>query len=151
MYVTSKYACKHYNVSPTTLRRWADKGQINVIQTAGGHRRYELSNIKKEIETKIKKTKNTRQKVIYCRVSSTKQKEDLNRQVKYVQKKHKKHKILTDIGSGINFKRKNFLWILEQVFQKNISEVVVKYIFQMYFASLSDCVTGTPNYLVQLS
>jgi hypothetical protein len=34
MYVATKDACKHYNVSPSTLRRWADSGQIKVNQTA---------------------------------------------------------------------------------------------------------------------
>ena len=34
------------DVSPTTLRRWADSGDIPFIKTTGGHRRYQLSYIK---------------------------------------------------------------------------------------------------------
>ena len=32
-----------FNVHPTTLRRWANKGQIPYILTPGGHRRFALS------------------------------------------------------------------------------------------------------------
>lgn len=38
-------AAKRFNVHPTTLRRWANKGQIPYILTPGGHRRFALSEI----------------------------------------------------------------------------------------------------------
>lgn len=36
-------AADRFNVHPTTLRRWANKGQIPYILTPGGHRRFALS------------------------------------------------------------------------------------------------------------
>ena len=51
--------------------------------------------------------------------------DDLERQVKYLQKRYPNHEVIKDIGSGINYKRKGFRRILEQLFKRNIEEVVV--------------------------
>ena len=41
--------------------------------------------------------------------------------------KYPDHEILTDIGSGINFKRKNFLKILDYALENTLEELVVAY------------------------
>lgn len=38
-------AANRFNVHPTTLRRWANKGQIPYILTPGGHRRFAESSV----------------------------------------------------------------------------------------------------------
>lgn len=38
-------AARRLNVHPTTLRRWADNGDISVMLTPGGHRRFAQSDI----------------------------------------------------------------------------------------------------------
>ncbi len=38
-------AAKRLNVHPTTLRRWADNGDIPCLLTPGGHRRFALSDL----------------------------------------------------------------------------------------------------------
>lgn len=38
-------AARRLNIHPTTLRRWADNGDIPVMLTPGGHRRFALSDI----------------------------------------------------------------------------------------------------------
>ena len=38
-------AAKRLNVHPATLRRWADEGQIPVMRTPGGHRRFAATDI----------------------------------------------------------------------------------------------------------
>lgn len=38
-------AAKRLNVHPTTLRRWADEGQIPFMLTPGGHRRFAASDV----------------------------------------------------------------------------------------------------------
>ena len=45
--LTSSQACKALHVSPATLRRWAASGRIRAMATAGGHRRYPLSEIQR--------------------------------------------------------------------------------------------------------
>ena len=108
-------ARKHYGVSSSTLRRWADNGRIQSTRTAGGHRMFIVCN---EQETE-------KERIIYCRVSSVKQKDDLVRQIKFLSDKFPQHKIVRDVGSGINFKRPGLLSLLGRVMQGRVREVVV--------------------------
>jgi len=117
MYVKPKIASKHFKVSKNTLRTWSSLGKIKYIRTEGGHRRYCLLTSTEKQTNQIK--------IIYSRVSSEKQKDDLSRQTEYLTNKYPDHKVITDIGSGINFEREGFKKILEGVFKGNISEVVV--------------------------
>lgn len=119
MYESAKKTSKKLGIHPDTLRRWANEGKIPTIRTVGGHRRYNLE------ETST--TPKERRKICYCRVSSKKQKDDLERQISYMQAKYPKHEIISDIGSGINYKRKGLITILELANQKEIEEVVVAY------------------------
>ena len=66
-------------------------------------------------------------KICYCRVSSYDQKEDLSRQIKFLKKKYPKHQVITDIGSGINFKRKGLLKLLNLAIENKLDEVVITY------------------------
>ena len=113
MYVKPKEAAKYYGVSIQTLRRWARNEKVQFIRTDGNHRRYLIKN-----EEKTKK-------IIYARVSSQKQKSNLQNQIKYLKKKYPKYELITDIGSGINFKRKGLQRILDGLFDGTIEEVVV--------------------------
>ena len=65
---------KHYGVSPSTIRRWAEKGLLAVAcRTFGSHRRFhlQLNPVASGVE---------RKHLGYARVSSHDQKEDLLRQ-----------------------------------------------------------------------
>jgi putative resolvase len=122
MYVFPKEAAKHFQVTTDTLRRWSDSGKLPCITTTGGHRRYALSfntpgSPTKPVETTLK--------IVYSRVSSKKQANDLERQSKLLKHKYPNHKVISDIGSGINFSRPGFKRILEGVFKGTIDEVVV--------------------------
>lgn len=68
--------------------------------------------------------------VTYCRVSSSGQKNDLISQRKAVESfclanGKEVHEKLEDIGSGLNYKRKNFVKLMEMVEQGEISEIVI--------------------------
>ncbi|CAG8723819.1 1168_t:CDS:2, partial [Dentiscutata heterogama] len=65
---------------------------------------------------------NEKKKICYARVSSDKQKEDLDRQCEHLREKYPDHELIKDIGSGLNWKRKGFTSILERSFH---DEVVV--------------------------
>ena len=71
--------------------------------------------------------KKERKKICYCRVSSNKQKEDLERQVKYMKEKFPTYEIIKDIGSGLNYKRKGLEEILEKAISGEIEEIVIAY------------------------
>ena len=65
--------------------------------------------------------------ICYCRVSSQKQKEDLARQINVMKEKYPNHLIISDIGSGLNFKRKGLLDIINMAIKNEINEVVIAY------------------------
>src|SRR3972149_10014413 len=44
-WLSLKDAAQRLGVHPTTLRRWADAGEISVMLTPGGHRRFALADI----------------------------------------------------------------------------------------------------------
>ena len=116
MWVKGAEAAKQLNLCQTTLRKMANDGRINTIWI-NGKRRYDIQSFLKE--------QNVGKKVCYARVSSAKQRDDLERQKEYLQSIYPNHEIITDIGSGINFKRKNFKALLEQVLQGDVGEIVV--------------------------
>jgi putative resolvase len=107
-----------------TLRKWAKNGQI-VFSTLGnaspGSRRvYNLP-------LAIQKTKEpvVAKGGIYCRVSSWKQKEDLQRQIDTLQDQFPNHLVFSDICSGLKYKRPGLTRLLEQVQGGLVNEVVV--------------------------
>jgi predicted site-specific integrase-resolvase len=68
-----------------------------------------------------------RKSVVYARVSSSHQKEDLDRQLQRLRFEYPNHEMFSDIGSGLNWHRKGLRAILEGVYNNNIGEVVVTY------------------------
>jgi len=119
MYVSSRIAQKELGVHANTLRSWANNGKIDYIRTHSGQRKY---NVQKYLG---KHTQATR--IVYCRVSSSKQKDDLRRQVEFMQDKYPEAEIVEEIGSGLNYKRKGLKAILERAMQGERIELVVAY------------------------
>nr|3LHF_A Chain A, Serine Recombinase [Saccharolobus solfataricus P2]3LHF_B Chain B, Serine Recombinase [Saccharolobus solfataricus P2]3LHF_C Chain C, Serine Recombinase [Saccharolobus solfataricus P2]3LHF_D Chain D, Serine Recombinase [Saccharolobus solfataricus P2] len=69
-----------------------------------------------------------RKVILYARVSSSTQKDDLVNQVKYLEEQVKEYdQVITDIGSGLNMKRKGFLKLLRMILNNEVSRVVVAY------------------------
>jgi putative resolvase len=116
-FVPSRVAAKVLGVHPNTLRLWADQGKIEIIKTASGQRRY---NVNSYIGTSSR-----HRTICYCRVSSYKQKDDLQRQVEFMRTRHPGADIVTDVGSGINFRRKGLRAILESAIDGDKLTVVV--------------------------
>ena len=120
-YYSSKETCESLSICRKTLQIYAKNDKIKYIRTEGGWRKYDLEGYLNIIN------KPNKIKVCYCRVSSYDQKEDLERQVKYLTKKYPKHLIIKDIGSGINFKRKGLLNILDMAVENKLDELVIIY------------------------
>ena len=134
-YVTSANIRKTFGVSLTTLRNWADTGRVRVVRIGkGGKRLYHCADITKEFAGYRPRTEQGKEaaaapvkkaKVCYARVSSAKQRDDLTRQVEALRREFPEHEIVTDVASGINWKRPGFLSILDRAMSGAISEVVV--------------------------
>jgi putative resolvase len=62
-------------------------------------------------------------KAIYARVSTRKQLDDLQSQVAVLRTKYPDHAVITDCGSGLNFKRKGLLSLLQLAFEGRLQLV----------------------------
>lgn len=118
-YLPPRKAKEFLGVSDSTLRRMAKDGRIESMVTPNGYRHYSLSSLRSICQT------DSRQKICYCRVSTAKQSQDLLNQVASCQRQFPNHIILTDIGSGLNWKRKGLKTLLDRVFNNQVEEIVV--------------------------
>lgn len=121
-YITSKKIRETFQVSNSSLKRWHGEGKIQAIKTVGNHRLYSQSSINKFFGVQEEKE---RKYICYARVSSSKQRGDLERQVQDLEEEYPDHEIIQDVGSGINWKRKGFTKMVEQVLNGDIEEIVV--------------------------
>ena len=124
-YVPHREAKKFYGVSDSTLRRWASSGTVEFKRTKFNHRVYKIPITSSNQNRKEAKTLCFPKKFIYCRVSSSKQKDDLQRQCEFMQSKYPNHTIIKDIGSGLNYKRRGLLKLLELSNKGLVEELVV--------------------------
>ena len=116
-YVPLRKAVEKLGLHPNTLRRYADQGQIETIRTKAGQR---LFNVESYIMGATQSAL-----ICYCRVSSNKQKDDLHRQVAYMQSVYPEAEIVQDVGSGLNFNRKGLRSLLDRLMRGDQLEIVV--------------------------
>ena len=122
-HINTKTARQLLGVTSDTLRSWASKDKIRSIRTPSNQRLYNRQDIMRIAG--LYHSASEKSNIAYCRVSSLKQSDDLERQVSFLKHQFPGHEIITDIGSGINWKRKGLEAILERALQGNINEVVV--------------------------
>lgn len=115
MFATLREAKKYYQCNHKTIWKWADNGDLKFVTTPGGQRHYEL----------IERSRPAKIDYCYCRVSSAKQRDDLERQVESMRSEFPNHRIITDVASGINWKRKGLKTILESAMHGTCGQVVV--------------------------
>lgn len=137
-------------VTAQTLRNWDKSGKLKPHHTSpNGYRYYSEDDLNQILNKPVKKQGKT---VGYCRVSSPKQKDDLERQKEkmriYLLAQGKPFEIISDIGSGINYKRKGLQELIKGMANRSISKVVVLYKDRLtrfgfelieYIAELYDC------------
>ena len=125
IYKINEFA-KRIGKSASTLRRWDSEGRLVAKRTPTGQRYYDESDVRKilgikDIDRKI---------VVYCRVSSSNQKNDLKSQVVAMEQYCLNGGIAVDewiqeIGGGMNFKREKFLSLMSRIAAGEISKLIV--------------------------
>lgn len=126
MYLSINKVAKQLNKSAQTLRNWEKTGElIPAYKTKSGYRYYTEEQINKLLGIEEKE----RVTIGYCRVSSRKQQDDLERQTEnmrnYLCAKGYKFEIITDIGDGINYNKVGLNILLDKVIKGEVDKVVV--------------------------
>ncbi|MHB1435634.1 MAG: IS607 family transposase [Thermoplasmata archaeon] len=117
-----KEAAAHLGITVTTLQRWDRQGRIRVVRTQGNMRRIPTSEVHR-----LTGEQEHRLPILYARVSSHGQKDDLERQKERLQRAFPGAEMYTDIRSGLKFDRPGFLTVLKAVQERRVSGVVVAY------------------------
>lgn len=124
MLVSTRTAAEVTGLSPNTLRKYADNGTIKAYRrTPTSKRRFQLEELEQLMHGCAPEQKPP--VVCYCRVSSRRQTSDLARQVAYMRQNFPDADIITDIGSGLNFKRDGLWTILQRLMQGDKFTLIV--------------------------
>lgn len=124
---------KLLNVTVKTLQNWDKQGTLKAYRTPTNQRFYTEEQLNQVLNlSNNNQDEKQRLKIGYCRVSTHNQKNSLENQAEYLRSYTNAKgvildEVFTDIGSGINYNRKNFNKILESVEAREISEIYVTY------------------------
>ena len=117
-YYSAKTVTKILGVTAQTLRNWDKENKLKPTYVkSNGYRYYSEESIL--AYTQERKTKKNLNVIGYTRVSSKKQKDDLERQKenieKYLKERYEHYEIIEDIGSGINYNKPGLLKLIEKI------------------------------------
>lgn len=123
----AKEVIKLLKISRPTLCKYLKTGLIKGTILPNGTYDYEKESVYKVFNKGIE-----RANVIYARVSTIKQKQDLENQVNLAEQFSIKNglkisDVYKDIGSGINFDRKEFKRLLDNVVEHKIDKIIITY------------------------
>jgi len=128
MYKIGQFS-KLTGISISTLRMWDKKGILKPeFKTPRGERRYSEAQLQQVLQ---KKSDAPLINVGYARVSSKKQEDDLKRQIEllelFLAKQGKSFKIISDIGSGIDYSNSGLKELLKLISSNQVDTIYVLY------------------------
>lgn len=124
---------KLLNVTVKTLQNWDKQGTLKAYRTPTNQRFYTEEQLNQVLNVSNSNQEEKQGlKIGYCRVSTHNQKNSLENQEEYLRSYTNAKgvildEVFTDIGSGINYNRKNFNKILELVEAGEVAEIYVTY------------------------
>jgi predicted site-specific integrase-resolvase len=110
----------------STVRRWEREGKLTAKRLPSGHRYFDESDVRAVLGGAPDK----RLTVVYCRVSSAGQRDDLESQVEAMEQYCRAGAVAVDewiqeVGGGMNFKRKRFLGLIERIQRGEIERLLI--------------------------
>lgn len=128
--MSPKEFANRIGVSVKTLQRWDVSEKLIAHRTPTNRRFYTEDQYNKVMN--IVKDDDTRKNVIYARVSSAGQKDDLKNQVEFLKTYCNANRviindIITDIGSSLNYNRKKWNALLDEVISGKINIIYVAF------------------------
>ena len=111
-FVSIREASKLTGIEAQILRKLVDSKKIKCYRTLSKQRKFDRTYLENFCNTfhddeVIKEV--PRKNFLYARVSSKKQMDDLSRQIEFIKTnkpEYSSYQLITDVASGINFKRK---------------------------------------------
>jgi predicted site-specific integrase-resolvase len=129
--LTVKKCNEIYGLSRMTLINYEKKGLIKPLRTPGGVRRYKVEDIEKLLGMLENKQQELETNLLYARVSTKKQAEYLENQVKkleeYAKSNSWNYEVIKEIASGVNENRRGLQKLLNKVERGEVKRVIVEY------------------------
>lgn len=130
-YLTAKETKQLFNVTDPTLYQWRKKNKIEYVKISDKKFLYKTKSVMKLLNINNEQEK-PKQNVIYCRVSTQKQKSDLNKQKQILLDYCNSNgiipdKIFSEIASGMNEDRKELNRLINMVVNKEVNTIYITY------------------------
>ncbi|MBU0494481.1 MAG: IS607 family transposase [Chloroflexi bacterium] len=126
MKIRISQAAQELGVSVDTLRRWEAAGKIQAERTPGGHRRYDLAQLRGIVPRQAPSQRLT---LAYARVSSHDQKSDLVTQVALLESfcsaNGWTYEVLQDLGSGLNYQKRGLRQLIKRICAGEVGRLVL--------------------------
>ena len=126
--MTAKEVLRVLQITRPTLTKYVKENKLKVTVKGNGRYDYDADSVYKMLNKDIE-----RKTYLYARVSTAKQKRDLENQVQLLktfcfQNGYMIHGIYQDIASGISFdKRKQFFDMLDEILSGRVKRVIITY------------------------
>ena len=126
--MTAKEVLRVLQITRQTLTKYVKEGKLKVTVTGNGRSDYDADSVYRMLNKDIE-----RKTYLYARVSTAKQKKDLENQVQLLkmfcfQNGYIIHGIYQDIASGIRFEKRNqFFDLLDEILAGKVNKVIITY------------------------
>ena len=122
----AKDVMKKYDICRQTLSRWMKNGNIEYTTLPSG--RYDYGKKKSDFNEEI----HLKRTVIYARVSTTGQKDNLERQIQRLKSFASASgfvidEVYSEIASALNYNRKKYNKLLDEILENKIKNVIIEY------------------------
>ena len=121
---------KELGVTPEHVRTMHRTGEVIPARISEKGTRYYSDEQLRELKNNLSSQREEKV-VAYCRVSTKSQKDDLEKQVEnvksYMYAKGYSFEIITDIGSGINYKNKGLQQLISLIDSNQVTKLVILY------------------------
>lgn len=119
---------KRVGRSVSTVRRWEAEGRLTARRTSTGQRYFDDSDVRRVLQPGFDDS--ARKTVIYCRVSSPGQKNDLASQMAAMEafclaRGLAVDERISEVGGGMNLRRRKLLALMDAVERGEVAEIVV--------------------------
>ena len=126
--MTAKEVLRVLQITRPTLTKYVKEGKLKVIVKGNGRYDYDADSVYKMLNKEIE-----RKTYLYARVSTSKQKKDLENQVQLLknfcfQNGYLINGVYQDVASGISFdKRNQFFEMLDDILAGKVNRVIITY------------------------